>query len=145
MALREPVGKRVFCSNRYRHAGCGRTVQLYVACVLPQLQYGAAHVFVFLSLLFTGMAVEAAYRSVSGRPEPRHAWRWLHRLTHKLVDFRACLPTPTAAENRQALAKRFDARVRRLRLLLPSLAQLFAHFQTCPCAGYQLDRQSAFI
>ena len=24
----QPVGKRVFCSNRYRHTGCGRTTLL---------------------------------------------------------------------------------------------------------------------
>ena len=26
----EAVGKRVFCSNRNHHAGCGRTMQLYL-------------------------------------------------------------------------------------------------------------------
>lgn len=137
---REAVGKRVLCSNRYQHAGCGRTIQFYVADVLPGLCYGTAHLWLFLSMLLRNRSVECAYQEATGRQEARHAWRWLRRLDHKLGDFRCCLSVRT-----DKASARFQARVRRLRLLLPTLTRLFSHFRPCPCAGYQLDQQIAFI
>lgn len=37
-SLREAVGKRIFCSNRYGRSGCARTFRLYIATELPSLQ-----------------------------------------------------------------------------------------------------------
>ncbi len=84
---REAVGKRVLC-NRYQHSGCGQTFPLYVASVLPRRRYSAAHLFAFLSALLLGMAVESAYWRATGQNDARHGWRCLHRLEHKLIDFR---------------------------------------------------------
>ncbi len=35
MSVKEKVGKRIFCSNRYGRSGCGRTFQLYIATEVP--------------------------------------------------------------------------------------------------------------
>lgn len=56
-AVSEPVGKRIFCSNRYGHTGCGRTFQLYIADEMPSLHYGCTQVFVFISSLFINLSV----------------------------------------------------------------------------------------
>lgn len=119
MDKREAVGKRVFCSNRYQHAGCGRTVQLYLANVLPRRRYGAVHLLVFLSTLLVNLTVENAYRQATGQQEARHAWRWLTKLERHLTDFRCFLNTRLAP-----MTTRFQHRVRRLQLLLPTLNQL---------------------
>lgn len=137
---REAVGKRVLCSNRYQHSGCGRTFPLYVANVLPRRRYSAAHLFVFLSALLLGMAVESAYRRATGQNDARHGWRWLHRLEHKLIDFRRFL----AVRVEPGLTT-VCRRVRRLRLLLPTLRSLLARYPACPCASYQIDSQNAFL
>lgn len=137
---KEPVGKRVFCSNRNQHAGCGRTVQLYVASVLPRLRYGAMQMFIFLSSLLMNLTIDAAYRAAAGASEPRNAWRWLSKLEQHLTDYR-CLLTVRS----KPMTACFAHRCRRLQLLLPTLEQLFVRLPTCPCAHYQLARQSAFI
>ncbi len=49
--VKEPVGKRLFCSNLYGRSGCGRTFQLYVASEIPSFQYGAAPLIIFLASL----------------------------------------------------------------------------------------------
>ena len=137
---REAVGKRVFCSNRHGRSGCGRTVQLYVAQGIPAMQYGAAHLFVFLSSLFVGLAVETAYRKATGQSASRHGWRWLSKLTRSLTDFRGFLKRRPAP-----VTPRFQVRSRRLQLLLPTLEKLFARLPHCPCLNYQLACQRAFI
>ena len=140
MHQREAVGKRVFCSNRYGHSGCGRTVQLYVAQAVPARRSGAAVLFAFLSLLLRDMTVVDAYRQATGQEAARQAWRWLTKLFRNLTDFRGLLnPRPTP------LASGFSARCRRLRLLLPTVKQWFATLPHCPCAHYQLRQQRALM
>lgn len=137
---REAIGKRIFCSNRYQHSGCGRTVQLYVSWVIPSMRYGAAHLFVFVTALLAGLAVETAYQKAIGQSESRHGWRWLEKLERHLTDFRGFLNV-----RRERLAARFQARTRRLRLLLPTLERLFSQLPQCPCSHYQLACQMAFM
>ena len=93
-AEKEPVGKRVFCSNRYGRSVCGKTHQLYVAHCFPYLRYGAAQLLNFLSSLLMECVLEDAYEAATGQVEPRNAWRWLKRLTRNLTDcllFNICL------------------------------------------------------
>lgn len=140
MMERAPVGKRVFCSNRYQRTGCGRTTQLYVATVIPAMQYAAAQVFVFLSALLMHASVDSAYQAATGRSDARQGWRWLNKLNAQLTAFRSFLharlapPTPD-----------FNTRCRRLRLLLPTLQPLLAQLPTNPCAHYQLQCQQALF
>lgn len=140
MNEREPVGKRVFCSNRYQHSGCGRTVQLYRTQVIPSLQYGTAQVFLFLSSLLMNLTLEDAYETATGQTEPRNAWRWLQKLMHKLTDFRFFLKDHLKLENAC-----IQLNNRRLTLLLSTLKALFSELLHCPCAHYQLHSQHAFI
>lgn len=141
---REAVGKRVFCSNRYRHSGCGRTFPLYLSCILPGLRHGAAQLSAFLSALLRETPVETAYRQATAQAEPRHTWRWLAKLADRLPDYRRRLHRrPAGPENH------FRSPSRRLRLLLPTLQTLLSQLsrptRDCPCARYQLHCQSAFI
>lgn len=140
MHEREAVGKRVLCSNRYQHTGCGRTVQLSVAGVLPGRRYGAAQLFVFVSALLMHASVVSAYQTATGQTACRHAWRWLKTLMRQLTDYRCWLGVQI-----EPLSPAFEHRCRRLRLLLPSLQQLFARRPTGSCSGYQLASQSAFM
>jgi hypothetical protein len=137
---REPVGKRVFCSNRNPHSGCGRTVQLYVAQVIPSFQYGAAQVLIFLSSLLIKFTLEDAYHAATGQVDPRNAWRWLQRLMPQLTHFRCFLKDRLKRSNAC-----FQGSNRRLTLLLPTLKALFSGLVHCPCTHYQLQSQRAFF
>lgn len=137
---KEPVGKRVFCSNRYGRSGCGRTHQLYVAHRFPFLHYGAAALLIFLCSLLMGRSLEDAYEAATEQVEPRNAWRWLKRLMRNLSDFRCFLktrlkPTDTAPQLKN----------RRLSLLLSTLMPLLSQPPHDPCRHYQLQQQRAFI
>jgi hypothetical protein len=138
--VRERIGKRVLCSNRYHHSGCGRTTQLYVAQVIPAVQYSAAQVFVFLTSLLVNVSIEQAYQVATGQASSRNAWRWLRKLMAHLSDYRCFLEVRCAP-----ITTRFQRRSRRLKLLLPTLQHLFSVLPHCPCAHYQLQRQHTFI
>ena len=50
------IGKRVICSNRNRHTGCGRTMRLYLDSAVRYLHYAGQHVVAFVFSQTTGMA-----------------------------------------------------------------------------------------
>lgn len=56
-----PVGKRVLCSNRRSHDGCGRTIRLFLDNTIRRLHATADQVNAFVFALVTGMAVAHAY------------------------------------------------------------------------------------
>jgi hypothetical protein len=136
MHEREAIGKRVLCSNRFQHKGCGRTVQLYVATVIPALQHTVATVFAFLSALLMNVGIGTAYQLATGKQDARHAWRWLHNIHQRLSDFRTFVHARCAS-----LVSTFDTRCRRLQLLLPTLHALFSLHPATPCAHYQILSQ----
>lgn len=140
MLLSEPVGKRIFCSNRYGRSGCGRTFQLYVASELPSFQYGTAHLFVFIASLLANMTVIKSYEKATGQSVSRNAWRWINKLMCRLIDYRSVLRTRA-----ETISTQFRAKARRLQVLLPTIAQLFSRLKEHPCAIYQLLSQSSFI
>lgn len=133
------VGKRVFCSNRYQHQGCGRTFQLYVALAIPGLRYGTSEVFRFLSSLRNGHSLEAAYTKATGQTDPRHGWRWLQRLQDNLTHFRCAL------QGRLEPSRVVEGCSRRLKLLLTTVHALFEQLPECPCVQFQCQQQRAFM
>ncbi len=139
-SLQETVGKRIFCSNRYGHSGCGRTFRLSIASEIPAVHYGAAELFIFLFSLLAHFTVKAAYQKATGQSSSRHAWRWLSKLIRKLTDYRCLLHARCEVATTQ-----FTARARRLHILLPTLQRLFSTVTDCPCAHYQIRTQSRFM
>ena len=137
---RARVGKRIYCSNREGRSGCGRTVRLYLVNEIPSLHYGSVALFIFISALLAHFTVKTAYQKATGQRETRHAWRWLNKLEHRLMDYRRFLST--CPDNIYA---QFKPRTRRLQVLLPTLERLFAKFKETPCGHYQLVTQSNFI
>lgn len=71
----EAVGKRVFCSNRYQHTGCGRTMQLYLDATVRYLHHAGSAVVAFALSLMAGMSIQLAYYHATGTATPRHAYR----------------------------------------------------------------------
>lgn len=134
----QPVAKRILCSNRHGRAGCGRTQQLYLDSIIPQLSRCAVQVFVFLSALLAGDSVACAYHHATGIAEPRNAYRWLNRCLDHLVDFRRWLRPTSSTEPA-------PHRSRPLRLVISTLHRVFASPDTQDCRGYQRTLQTAFF
>lgn len=134
------VGKRLFCANRHGKTGCGATHRLYLAEYVPSLRYTTEHLLTFLSSLIALCTIQQAYKAATGTENPRNAYRWLRKLSNKLIEFRSGLSLHAAH-----LVDRFKTQTHRLRLLLPTLQTLFSNLPTNPCATYQQHKQIAFI
>lgn len=134
----EPVGKRLFCSNRYGRTGCGRTVQLYIASEFPSLHYGATVLFVFIVALLSPLTISEAYLKATGQLDTRHAWRWMNKLMLRISEYRCYLKSPA-----KRIINIVTFQVRRSQILLPTLAQLM--ICTGHCSQYQLINQKPFI
>lgn len=139
---REKVGKRIFCSNRYNHSGCGRTFQLYVSGEIPSLHYNAVHVFAFILSLLANMSIEAAYSNAIKQENvtPRNAWRWRDKLVAKLTEYRIFLAVRT--EHCSIPPERHPSR---LKHLLPSLSAMVSKTTSNLCMNFQRCQQNAFI
>ncbi|MDP3673415.1 MAG: hypothetical protein Q8R69_27440 [Telluria sp.] len=88
-----PVGKRVFCSNRRSHDGCGRTIRLFLDNVVRSLHATADQVSAFVLALVAGVAVAHAYLLATGGPA-RNAWRWLNKMQAQLPNWRSLAHQP---------------------------------------------------
>ena len=124
---RDVVGKRILCSNRFQHQGCGRTRQLYLYDVVPGRHYSLHALVAFILNLLNGLSVSRAYLSATGAHSSRHAWRWLNDLFAQLARFRTllCRLAPGAPVPALMFARPPD---RRLRILLPTLHLFHQHF-----------------
>ncbi len=134
---KEAVGKRIICSNRYGHKGCGRAYQLNVAHKLPKRSYACAVLFTFIRLLLAGKAVTDAYRYATGQQQSRHAWRWLKQLKMNIMRYRGYLKVPINHATPADIPRHH-------RLLLSTLNPVLLA-TPCPVATFQITQQLAFI
>ncbi|MER2491627.1 hypothetical protein, partial [Catenovulum sediminis] len=63
--MNKVVGKRIVCSNRHGHIGCGHTTQFVLAEHIPNRQYNALHLSLFILLLLANVSVVKAYQQVT--------------------------------------------------------------------------------
>jgi hypothetical protein len=132
------VGKRVLCSGRYGRSGCCRTQRLYLDTGLPGLHYRTTCLMVFLVSLFADHSISAAYQKATGADSPRHAYRWLAKLEHRLTTYRRLIhPRPPV------LNESCSSRSRYRRIVLPTLRALFNLFDNG--TTFQSRQQVAFI
>jgi hypothetical protein len=136
---KQPVGKRVFCSDRHGHTGCGRTMQLYLDSTIRYLHYTGCDVVAFVLALLTGVTVQQAYEQATGTPEPRQAYRWLHKLFAQLSAYRRVLHQPVFQPVQIA------SRTPRRSVLASTFTALLQHFGRPLCAGYQQSLQRSFL
>lgn len=135
----QAVGKRVFCSNRDGHTGCGRTIRLYLDVTVRYLHYTGSCVVAFILLLIGGMSVQRAYLQATGTEDPRNAYRWLKKLWTQLSHYRSLLHPPLLP---QSVVPR---RSPRTGLLASTFTALLQQFGQPLCARYQLKQQHALI
>lgn len=138
----QAIGKRVFCSNRHRRTGCGRTMQLYLDSTLRYLHHAGATVVAFVAALLAGLCIAQAYMQATGSDTPRHAYRWLHRLDVQTSAWRSLFhqPVPT-----QPTALAATPRSLRRSVLTSTVTALLTRFGQALCPGYQSQLQRPFF
>lgn len=140
------IGKRVFCSNRNQHTGCGRTMRLYLDAMVRYLHYTGEQVVAFVLALMAGMTMQLAYCQATGTSDPRHAYRWLHRLCAQLSSYRSLWHRPAPARSQASVDYPIRAsRPDRRSLLTSTFEQLLQHFGAATCANYQRQLQRSFL
>ena len=143
-----PVGKRVFCSNRYSRTGCGRTMQLYLDSTLRYLHHAGSAVVAFVLSLLAGISIGLAYMQATGKDTPRHAYRWLQRLHAQMGTYRSLLHQPLAQQQPTNVAihnQPHHPQCLRRHLLASAFATLLMRFGQPLCQGYQSQLQRPFL
>jgi hypothetical protein len=66
---REVRGRRLYCSRRGRHTGCGKTQSIWDSAVIPRVSLPASLLWRFLDLWQQGLSRWKAYRQAFGKAE----------------------------------------------------------------------------
>jgi hypothetical protein len=129
-------GQRVFCSNRGRRGGCGKTFSLVLVDVLPRHTLTASLVWRWLVELLAGLSVKAAVEKLRLPFALETICRLRRRLLCGLdqVRTRLCreLPPPVSQQSQPLLQT-----VEHLRAVFPD--------SVCPAADFQLHFQHPFL
>lgn len=136
------VGKRVFCSNRDHHTGCGRTMQLFLDSTIRYLHYAGDVVVAFMLALMTGITVQKAYYAATSTRDHRNAYRWLRRIFAQLSTYRSLLHSPPLQSTDSPLVGPFSLRQRLLRSTMTALLQQFGEPL---CQHFQAQCQRQFL
>lgn len=73
-------GRRIFCSNRNRRRGCGRTWSVMLATMLKGFIVQTSHLWGFLKNIVKGMNVFQAFNTLDIRLSPTSTYRLYKRL-----------------------------------------------------------------
>jgi hypothetical protein len=93
----------VFCSNRGRRGGCGRSFALFLAEVLPRHSVTSSILARLLIALLAGAAIKAAAEAQRAPFALETFYRLVRRLRGRLDVVRTCLHrTQPAPDSRQA-------------------------------------------
>ena len=97
--------QRVICSNRKAAAaGCGKSHTLFAADTVPGLQVLTKTLWLFASLLLTGLGAYAAFRQLSADFHCRAASRWREKFRlaqsyWRVALCRDCIPLENPADS----------------------------------------------
>ena len=134
------VGKRLWCSYRYGRSGCGATVRLYMAEIIPRHRYTATELTIFLITLMFSLSISTAYKAATNSDEPRNAYRWVAKLKQKLSTYRTFLNHRTEYSTQDIASIPAP-----LRTLVPTLIALKEKLGDVLCPCFQTLTQSAFF
>ena len=139
------VGKRLFCSNRGPHAGCGATLRLYATQRIPGLFYSAQHVSKFITALIQGLSIAQAYRVATQTNQARHAYRWMQKLSAQSVAFRICLQKNYRINSTHTCVHNKPFSTPHRHALMSTLHSLWHYFGQSISEHFQLKQQIPFI
>jgi hypothetical protein len=136
----ERRGRRVLCSNRNRRKGCGRTLSIFLADVIPSFSTRTRTLSRMLLAIVSGLSIRASWLAV--RPSGtslRNACRLMQRITREQPRLRsmACRVEPPPLPSHDAASHPLSQFV----------AHLQAAFSATPCffESLQLHMQEALF
>jgi len=129
-------GQRVFCSNRGRRGGCGRTFSFFLAEILPRHTFTASWLWQWLIQWLAGASLKAAVEKLRLPFALESVYRLRRKLRQQLDRVRSLLcreqkPPPSAQSDP-------------LLQTAEHLRAVFAH-SDCPTAAFQLHFQRPLL
>lgn len=132
---REVRGWRVFCSNRGRRRGCGRTYSILLAGVLRRRSVSAARFWAFLNGVLKGASVQKSWEAVRSGFSVEcgyRLWSAFRRFETTLRTLLCRIEEPPCKRSRYSWSQ-----------TLEHLRKIFGA-KPCPIAAWQLRFQRAF-
>lgn len=129
-------GQRVFCSDRGRRGGCGKTFPIFLADVLPRHTVGATLLGKLLIEFLANACIKTAVQHLRLPFALETIYHLLQRLRHRLADIRCRL-----CRRQKAPASSHS----------DPLGQTVEHLQSvfpkslCPVGDFQLSFQQPFL
>ena len=100
-------GRRIYCSNRHRKTGCGKTFSVLTAQVLPKFTVSASSLWRFLNNIKNGLNPARAFKMTGCPMAPTTIYRLLKKFVVNQVRIRSFLSRikdPPAAGHTQSPA-----------------------------------------
>lgn len=129
-------GQRVWCSNRGRRGGCGRSFPVFLAEVLPRHTVRAPALWALLERLVQGGSIKAAVEALG----PHFALESFYHLWQRLP---GCLPAARAALCRERKAPA-SSQTHPLLQTVEHLREVFGQ-SDCPLSEFQLHFQRPLL
>jgi hypothetical protein len=104
-------GQRVFCSDRGRRGGCGRTFPVFFAWVLPRHSFSATLIWRAIDKWLSGLSVRASWLPVKTPLALDSFYHLLQRLRRRIGDLRTILSAagrPPESGHSDALLQTFE-------------------------------------
>lgn len=102
-------GRRFFCTNRTRRAGCGRTVAVYLARVIPRFIATPGQLLELMARVANdGLGIRAAWTSVRGQlavSTGYRLWRMVNRAQARLRPLLCGASPPPPCDSTHPLAQ----------------------------------------
>lgn len=130
-------GHRIFCSNRNRKSGCGRTYSLKLSVFVGRLRQKASGIWEFLSNLLKGQSTFLAFRNTGLSYSNSSIYRLYNRLIRNQSSIRSLLHLILKPEFLQKTPSP-------LILTILHLRNAFIESQ-CPIASFQCHFQTSFL
>jgi len=131
--------RRIFCSNRHRRGGCGRTISVWIADKIRRLSLTTRTVWAFLQRAIAG-SIAAAIRDIKSSRCDRTFRRVWARFRRNQTAIRTALLSRGPPPNGPAASSCRTA-----------AAQVLAHLQStfpdadCPIAAFQQATRAFFV
>jgi hypothetical protein len=139
---------RVFCSNRGKAGGCGRTFSVWIADQVKRLFLDAQSLYRFLELAATSGNKSLAFRSLGSSMSHSATYRIWRRFLNAQSAIRTALTAfcPPPKQTRQTLlGEQPNTAMSSARATLEHLGEAFKQSPLNPIAAYQDATQSFFI
>jgi hypothetical protein len=130
-------GRRLFCSNRHRRSGCGRTVSVLASAFLRGFIITAAALWCFLIHAAASRHKRAAFARLGLALCPSGAYRLFRRVRHAQSRIRMLLLRRTPAPAPPPTPHPISATLAHLQAAFPEAP--------CPIAAFQHAFQAAFL